>query len=162
VSFLFTREGGEWSPDGGTRGKILRFGELPDGWHFGEGGPIPVSTVSHAVTIADLGETLGLQSNAFPGAGGEVAVAFYAEERVFEVIVGPEGVECAFTELHDGSDVDEADVSTYEDVYMTLLDMVERPEWHSLDSSTHFISTSLCHVSPMSHSSTLVEAEQVA
>ncbi len=157
MSFLFTREGGEWRPDRGTKAKILRFTQLPNGWHFGQGGPIPLGTIRNALDVLVLGDVLGLESNAFPSAGGEIAVAFYAPDHVFEVVVGPRGVETAFTEPRDGGEVETADVSTCEDVYSTLLDMVERPEWHSRDSSVHVMSTSLYHVSPMSHSSTQAE-----
>lgn len=154
MSFLFSREGGEWRPDGGAKAKVIRFADLPSGWHFGQGGPIPLSTVGRAIAILNLGEVLGVESNAFPGAGGEVAVAFYGPSRVFEVVVGPSGIETAFSESYGEGEVERLAVSTPEEVYSELLDMVDRPEWHSLDSSTHYISTSSYHVSPISHSST--------
>lgn len=155
MSVLFTREGGVWRPESGTRVKILSFMDLPDGWHFDQGGPISLGTVSNALNVLGLGDTLGLESNAFPGAGGEIAVAFYGRHEVFEVVVGPRGVETAFSEPLDGSEGADVTLTTYEEVYSRLLGLAE--EWHSHDLSVHFISTSRNTASRILHSSMRVD-----
>ena len=162
MSVLFIAEGGEYRPAAGTKAKILRFADLPDGWHFGQGKAASWGTVGSALSVLGLGDVLGLPSDAFPGADGEIAVSFYGEGEVFEVVVGPHGVETAFSEPLDGGqgcDVEVPDISTYGEVYSRLLNLVAEPEWHSHDLSVHFISTSTYQELPTLHSS--IQAEQL-
>ncbi len=71
----------------GVQGKIRSFGELPDGWDFGAGRASPPGVVEEARKIYQLGKSLGLEADAFPGLDGEISVAFYAQEHTVEVRV---------------------------------------------------------------------------
>jgi hypothetical protein len=67
--------------------KIRSFGFLEEGWDFGEGSPAPQEVIETAINLHKMGSTLGINSNAFPGADGEISVAFYFGTDTIEVKV---------------------------------------------------------------------------
>jgi hypothetical protein len=70
-----------------VRDKILSFGKLRDGWDFGQGVPAPQHVVKAALMFYGLGEHLGLEMDAFPGAGGDISVDFYIGEELVQVLI---------------------------------------------------------------------------
>jgi hypothetical protein len=70
-----------------TRAKILSFGKLDKGWDFGQGVPAPKNVVSMALKLYGFGEQLGLNTDAFPGAGGDISVDYYIGEELVQVLI---------------------------------------------------------------------------
>ena len=67
--------------------KILSFGELPYGWHYGEGEPIAHPIITQALQINEKMEIMGLQTNTFPGYNGEIQVNGYRGNYTLEFII---------------------------------------------------------------------------
>jgi hypothetical protein len=67
--------------------KIRSFGDLPTGWDFGQGEPPSAATIEKAIEIYRFGRSLDLDSEIFPGTNGEIAIAFYREDRSVEFII---------------------------------------------------------------------------
>lgn len=75
-----------------TPAKIISFGELPDGWHYGEGGPPAKETIDFAQDLYWLLLRLGYnETDAFPGIHGEVMVTGYEGARYVELIAEKDG-----------------------------------------------------------------------
>jgi len=71
-----------------TAEKIISFGSLAPGWHYGNGGPINSKTIDLALAIYWQFFLGGLEeTDAFPGADGEVMVTAYFDAHYLEVIV---------------------------------------------------------------------------
>jgi hypothetical protein len=74
-----------------TENKINSFANLPDGWDYGDGGSIPKHTRDTAIAWDRLLQTQGfIETDAFPGADGEIVVAVGIGEHYFEVIIEPD------------------------------------------------------------------------
>jgi hypothetical protein len=67
--------------------KIRSFGDLSTGWDFGQGEPASAATIEKAIQIYGLGRSLDLDVEVFPGTNGEIAVAFYRDDRSVEFII---------------------------------------------------------------------------
>lgn len=67
-----------------TEGKIRSFARLPRGWHYGSGTPISHNIIATALAYHHLFASLGfVETDAFPGVGGEIMVtAYYGEHYV--------------------------------------------------------------------------------
>jgi len=82
--------------------KILSFGDLEVGWHYGEGGPIDSQTITAALEIywqfflAEFDDT-----DAFPGVDGEIMVTAYRGNHYVEVIVENDGTMSLSYEFED-------------------------------------------------------------
>jgi hypothetical protein len=73
-------------PDAGA--KIISFSNLPEGWDYGNGGPIPDRTIIAALEWNLILVVHGFSNiNAFPGSGGEIVVASSNGDHYIEVIV---------------------------------------------------------------------------
>jgi hypothetical protein len=71
----------------GLRSKIVAFGKLEDGWDFGQGGAAPRNVVRKALALYEFGKRLGFEMDAFPGAGGDVAIDYYVNDEVVQILV---------------------------------------------------------------------------
>jgi len=74
-----------------TADKIRSFRQLPEGWHYGEGGPPAERTVTSALAICRAAHNYGfLRTDAFPGIGGEIRVTAYEGPQYLEFTVAPD------------------------------------------------------------------------
>lgn len=64
-------------PGAETATKILRFLDLPVGWHYGTGVPPSILAVRDGLRINRAAAMAGLDTNAFLGSDGEVRVTVY-------------------------------------------------------------------------------------
>lgn len=76
-----------------TEQKILGFGLLESGWHYGtEGTEFEQGVLDRALALNEEAIRCGLfQTDAFPGTSGEVALAIYRNDTTLEFIVEPDG-----------------------------------------------------------------------
>lgn len=89
----------------GTAVKIESFRVLPEGWHYGEGASIDEATINRALDIYWCMVLNNFtETDAFPGACGEVQLAAYNGARFVSVIIEPTG---EFSLIHEvnGADV---------------------------------------------------------
>ena len=71
-----------------TEDKIRSFMQLPEGWHYGEGGPPAQRTVNSALAIFRAAHNYGfLRTDSFPGIGGEIRVTAYQGPHYLEFTV---------------------------------------------------------------------------
>ncbi len=76
----------------GTAKKIAGFGRLPAGWHYGRGVTPSESTISSALVLHNVMHETGFeQTDAFPGADGEIRVTAYHGPIYLELTVEPNG-----------------------------------------------------------------------
>jgi hypothetical protein len=68
-----------------VREKIRSFGLLPNGWDFGVGRAASQKVIEIALSLREQGSAKNLKTNAFPGTGGEIYVAFYKNEDTVEI-----------------------------------------------------------------------------
>jgi hypothetical protein len=68
--------------------KVKEFSNLSEGWHFGEGAPIPLDRVTQAERFLEFGDLIGIKrTNVFPGIHGQVEATFYIENRTLEITI---------------------------------------------------------------------------
>lgn len=68
--------------------KIRAFGELAEGWHFGEGSPISEVAIDTALKLIGFADEMGLYKfDAFPGLEGEVILTFYGDNEELDFTV---------------------------------------------------------------------------
>lgn len=61
-----------------TARKIRDFGDLPVGWHYGEGIPAPPLAIELALKVEQMLRDSGYsETDAVPGCGGEIQVTGY-------------------------------------------------------------------------------------
>ena len=102
-----------------TARKIDSFRHLPEGWHYGEGGPAQESAAAAAESIlwvfalAEVSDT-----GAFPGAHGEVMVTAYVDSHYLEAIAETDGSISLTYELDD--------VELFSKGHMRLRDAIEK------------------------------------
>lgn len=71
-----------------TQKKLSEFGQLPEGWYAGKGGPIEASLLAIACDVLKAGHEIGFPKfDAFPGAAGEVLVTFYEKRHCVEALI---------------------------------------------------------------------------
>ena len=71
--------------------KISSFANLPIGWDYGSGGPIPEDAIETALAWNRFMQSRGLlETDAFPGGDGEVVIAAGYGDHYFEIIVEPD------------------------------------------------------------------------
>lgn len=73
-----------------VRRKLQEFGALRPGWHFGQGVPVSVNSITVAERFLSLAETLALRSDVFPGTEGECMVAMYQGDFCVRIVVDPD------------------------------------------------------------------------
>jgi hypothetical protein len=74
-----------------TAVKILSFGDLPLGWHYGEGGPIPENTLDAALAWNRFISPWPFDyTDAFPGDGGRITIAAGRGNHYIEIIIEPD------------------------------------------------------------------------
>jgi hypothetical protein len=75
-----------------TINKVNSFGELSNGWHFGEGVSPSKQIRELAIKFLRVAEIMGInRTNAFPGVDGQIQVTFYHEDSMLEVTLEPDG-----------------------------------------------------------------------
>ncbi len=75
-----------------TTAKILSFGELPVGWHYGGGVPPAKETIAAALKLNEEAEASGFdKTNAFPGIEGEIQVTAYFGALCLEFTIERDG-----------------------------------------------------------------------
>jgi hypothetical protein len=91
-----------------TYQKILSFGALTDGWHYGEGKQIGNETIAAAASLLSraLSKNLFAESDAFPGLNGEVRVSIYEDNDSHEFTI-EQNLEVTYLHESNGSQVGE-------------------------------------------------------
>lgn len=85
-----------------TRGKLIGFAFLPNGWHFNEGVPAKEQTLRTAlILLGDLEKAGFTRTDAYPGADGSVMVSAYESSDSYDFSIRPSG---AITVTHDRGD----------------------------------------------------------
>jgi hypothetical protein len=75
-----------------TGSKILSFGRLSKGWHFGQGSPPNGDLIKQAIELDDLSQDLGFtNTDAFPGPNGELRFCVYEDENYYEFTLEIDG-----------------------------------------------------------------------
>ncbi|MCC0000118.1 MAG: hypothetical protein H6870_14295 [Methylobacteriaceae bacterium] len=104
-----------------TFGKILSFAKLKHGWHYGVGGPLKSSVISAALGAHWRLLLNGFDdTNAFPGANGELMVTAYHASQYLEIVVEHDCTLHVCYEI-DGSEVMSKSGMTYDEA-IELLD----------------------------------------
>lgn len=114
--------------------KLKSFRHLPEGWHFGSGGPLQANVISEAERTYNLLIFLGLtRTNAFAGSDGEAQVVAYHRNHVVSITVE---ANLSFTVDHevDGNSVDYDDGLNFDNVKTKLREIAERI-WSTSGSS---------------------------
>lgn len=71
-----------------TLSKLLSFSSLPEGWHFGEGGPIDAARIIKGVEICSALEAKGYSAtDAFPGIDGSLRLTGYWAKIYLEATI---------------------------------------------------------------------------
>ena len=71
-----------------TERKIRGFKRLQKGWHYGEGRPFGDNIINAAISLHKEALRLGFfETDAFPGANGEIMVTIYRHEHYLEFII---------------------------------------------------------------------------
>jgi hypothetical protein len=82
---------GEYLNPSTTEDKISSFANLPRGWDYGAGGPIPERTRRIALAWNEFLQINGmLDTDAFAGGAGEIVIAAGLGDHYLEVIVEPD------------------------------------------------------------------------
>lgn len=67
--------------------KLRSFGELPEGWDFGEGSPPTQEIIEQAIDIFKLGKTYDLKCEVFAIGEGEIEVSLFKGEQFFDILI---------------------------------------------------------------------------
>lgn len=103
-----------------TPAKIISFGDLPHGWHFGEGHPPATTAINLAQDLYWLLTAVGYeQTDAFPGIHGEVMVTGYWGDRYAELIAEKDGTVSVYLEC-DGDELYSEEHRSFEETAETL------------------------------------------
>ena len=89
-----------------TAAKIARFANFQSGWFYGRGNMPASTTIETAFAYLFLLSQNGVETDAFIGAGGEVAVTAYMRDHYVSVGIEPSGLG---TLLHQKGEVDVVD-----------------------------------------------------
>ena len=85
-----------------TERKIRSFRELPQGWRYGEGVPFTQDALDRAVSLHRVALQLGFtDTDAFPGANGEIMLAIYAAQHCLEFTLE---IDTSITYVHEQND----------------------------------------------------------
>jgi len=75
-----------------TVAELMSFSTLPQGWHHGEGGPVPAKTIALAISIVSYIRQFGLVDvDTFAGCGGEISLVASCNEYDIEAIIEDDG-----------------------------------------------------------------------
>lgn len=108
-SYYVEKSSGDWSNGAfpvstlvhPTETKCRSFLDLPIGWHSGEGIPPSEETVSRSLSFHGEAISGFPLSDAFPGIGGEIMLAFYLNEHCLEFTFEPDGRLVFIHEVND-------------------------------------------------------------
>ncbi len=118
-----------------TEGKIRRFSELGDGWHYGEGVAFDASVLRRSVALHWQVMREGyFTTDAFPGLYGQVVVTIYDGDHYVEYSVEPDGTieyvyECEGREI-------QSEVGLTTDAAIGKLRDLRKEPWKSSESSS--------------------------
>ena len=73
------------------RDKIESYRDLPQGWHYGEGEAFSQDVIDRALALESQIRQYGIETDAFPGLGGEVLLIAYQDNKTWDVCVEPNG-----------------------------------------------------------------------
>lgn len=96
--------------------KLIKFSNLHDGWHYGEGISIPISHILIAAELIDYIRSIcDYNMDLFPGLSGELRITIYDNLRYFEITIENE---ISFTYLYE---FDEREVDFLENISKTKI-----------------------------------------
>jgi hypothetical protein len=118
--------------------RILSFGQLPVGWHYGAGVPAPQHVIERALMVYARLEIAGAQLEAFPETMGGILVSGYHDLDTVDILCRVDGLFDIFHERDDNELLDEKGVN-FSFVVTYLQELSWRP-LKSYDFSTLSIS----------------------
>lgn len=128
--------------------KLREFRRLPDGWHYGSGGPISEITFENAKRVHEcLFENGFTYTDAFPGAEGEVQLTAYQGAHFISIIIEPEG-QMSFAHEENDIDVSEPEENISLSSVKQRITDASRAIWNSSDSCIHGTLTKTRTASP--------------
>ncbi len=89
--------------------KILSFGELKEGWNFGDGKEIDWDMIGKALDVHFYLHHALLLDGAFPMTNGGIILSFYFEDQTFDVRLNPDRTITFIHEIGFGPDYEEAE-----------------------------------------------------
>jgi hypothetical protein len=109
--------------------KITEFAQLPEGWDYGQGGPVSQDAVSKALAWEGFFSLRGWRTNAGPGTDGEIAVSGSLGDSRIEVIVEPDSTLTIAYDFKNRRVLYEPRMSVQE-AHKRILEIVER-SWNA-------------------------------
>ena len=76
--------------------KIISFGNLEEGWNFGEGSPASKNVINKALEIYHIGQQFDLECEVFPSTDGGICVSFYKKEHMIDFTIDPSDLSIEF------------------------------------------------------------------
>jgi hypothetical protein len=115
--------------------RILSFGALGDGWHYGKGKSAPMDVVFRALLLRTVLANLGADRfEAFPIASGEILVSGYHRNETVDIRVSHQNKYGVFHERADVDIIDESDLSLKQ-----VLGYLQSLPWRQQNTSDLFI-----------------------
>jgi hypothetical protein len=119
--------------------KIKAFAGLTQGWCYGEGGPIPQSTIDQAITWHNFLRDHGARKiEAIPGAGGEISLGAIVSGNFTEIIIEEDNTITIAQDKRDGPDLYRRNLTDLE--AKELLETMLRVRWITYAGFTQDIS----------------------
>jgi hypothetical protein len=145
-----------------TAMKILSFNRLPRGWHYGDGGPLSRARIDAALSLFWRMNLLGFDTDAFPGAHGELMVAGNSANHYIEAIAEADNSISIVYEVNDAEVLSASNISLEkadEILKNIAAEMASRDRWNTLGSYIQNISILPRTVSRVSPSVTIQMAD---
>ena len=111
-----------------TYRKILSFRGFPTGWHYGEGKEMNSETIAASIELLSMALNRNplVESDAFPGIGGEVRICFYIQDEQYEFTVEHD-LSIEYVHERNDTEVDEPLVFALEDALEKMASIIPYP-----------------------------------
>lgn len=127
-------------PSSGATAKINSFAGLPEGWNYGRGGPIAASIIREGHRWNEILQWAGFpETDAFPGADGEIEITGYRGDHYIEVIIETNSTISIIYEMREETVLDRRNL-TPEMAETTISEEIAGSLWSTLDFFTPAIS----------------------
>lgn len=124
-----------------TADKIRAFQRLAPGWSYSNGEPVSQATVDIALALhQELAKHGFVETDAFPGLGGEVMLRVYATGKTIEFVVERSGTVSLFVES-DAGDEAAPQYGLSPEQAIQKIEELKKAEWTSSECSIHFTTT---------------------
>lgn len=107
--------------------QLLSFAELPQGWHYGSGGPIPHERIALALSWNEwLTENGWDDTFAFPGENKEILLSSLQDSTCLDIVLESDDT---FTVIYEQKDMEDIyiDELSEEDAKTTCINLMNMP-----------------------------------